>query len=471
MTRYDVSAVKSAAQGRWDAIFAALAPKLAEAQEKPGRHVPCPVHGGTDGFRLFKHYAEKGDCICNTCGARTDGFDTLRWVNGWTFAEALVQTARFLGVRPSPADNAGIPSESRRSAASESASDSQQTQRKTRPLVFEGIVLDSGMQKYGDCSAPVYTVTLMLPNGRTVACRGVELETALRAAGASRGDKVRLVKLRTEERRNSKGAYKINIWQCDMLRPARRSASVPKTEASSEGPGEAAKRRVSIERLWGIALPIRKDRTTAAPVLKYFESRGLKDARWTDESLRFVPNAIYRAEKGKKPERWPALVAAVRKADGRLVTLHRTYLTEEGKKAPVEEVKKLMALPEGETISGASIQLGKPLDRLCIAEGIETALSVQYATGLPCWCAVSANGMKTVEIPERVRTVLIFADKDKSETGGLAAEALRRRLAAEGRLAVVVQIPDAVPEGSKGLDWNDILRTKGPAAFPVRQHS
>ena len=35
-------------------------------------------------------------------------------------------------------------------------------------------------------------------------------------------------------------------------------------------------------------------------------------------------------------------------------------------------------------------------------------------------------------------------------------------------LAGIIQIADAIPEGSKGLDWNDILRTKGAAAFPVR---
>lgn len=53
MSRFDIKTVKAAAEGRWDAIFSVLAPKLAPAQERAGRHVPCPVHGGTDGFRLF----------------------------------------------------------------------------------------------------------------------------------------------------------------------------------------------------------------------------------------------------------------------------------------------------------------------------------------------------------------------------------------------------------------------------------
>ena len=114
MPRYDIHAVKAAAQGHWDAIFSALAPTLAQAQDRPGQHVPCPVHGGTDGFRLFKHYAEKGDGICNTCGARTDGFDMLCWVNGWTFVQALTEVAKYLGLKP---DNAHRPSEAPKAKA------------------------------------------------------------------------------------------------------------------------------------------------------------------------------------------------------------------------------------------------------------------------------------------------------------------------------------------------------------------
>lgn len=476
MPRYDIHAVKAAAQGHWDAIFSALAPTLAQAQDRPGQHVPCPVHGGTDGFRLFKHYAEKGDGICNTCGARTDGFDMLCWVNGWTFVQALTEVAKYLGLKP---DNAHRPSEApkAKAAAPETEHDA---------MTFSGTIVRAGMQEYKDTGRKAYAVVLMQFNGMKITCWGIELQAAVKAAGVKRGDKVALVKLRTEERVGSKGPYRVNIWRCDLLQTKTgRTASKASADAtatpetppaptaaqavSSAAPSAAdTARRSSIEKMWSIARIIGRNRADASPVLKYFESRGLKDAEWDDESLRFVPNAIYRSSKETGTERWPALVAAVRKVDGTLVTLHRTFLTEDGRKAPVEEVKKLMALPEGATINGASIQLGTPDDKLCLAEGIETALSVQYATGIPCWCAISANGMKTVEIPEGVKTVLIFADKDKSDVGSLAAEALRKRLADEGRFAVIVNIPDAIPSGAKGIDWNDVLRMKGPEAFPVR---
>ena len=58
--------IKRAAMGRWKEIFLALAPQLQTAMEKAGHHVPCPVHGGVDGFRLFPQYEIKGDGICNT---------------------------------------------------------------------------------------------------------------------------------------------------------------------------------------------------------------------------------------------------------------------------------------------------------------------------------------------------------------------------------------------------------------------
>ena len=40
--------------------------------------------------------------------------------------------------------------------------------------------------------------------------------------------------------------------------------------------------------------------------------------------------------------RFPAMVALVTAADGMPVTVHRTYLTADGRKAPVTEPKKLM---------------------------------------------------------------------------------------------------------------------------------
>lgn len=88
--RFDMDAVKRLTNGQWDRIYACLAPCLELAQQKLGHHVPCPVHGGTDGFRLRKDSVE-GHGLCNTCteGRRIDGFAVLKLVNGWSFPEAV----------------------------------------------------------------------------------------------------------------------------------------------------------------------------------------------------------------------------------------------------------------------------------------------------------------------------------------------------------------------------------------------
>ena len=94
----EIPTLKSHASGRWISILHALAPQLSQACEHLGQHVPCPVHGGTDGFRLFKDVEQTGGGICNTCGAFADGFALLEWVTGWTFPEAKDAVKHFLGI-------------------------------------------------------------------------------------------------------------------------------------------------------------------------------------------------------------------------------------------------------------------------------------------------------------------------------------------------------------------------------------
>ena len=89
---------KTHAAGRWLEILPSLAPQLSPACERPGRHVPCPEHGGVDGFRLFDDASETGGGICNTCGSFPDGLAVLRWVNGWTFPETVDAVCKHLGL-------------------------------------------------------------------------------------------------------------------------------------------------------------------------------------------------------------------------------------------------------------------------------------------------------------------------------------------------------------------------------------
>ena len=121
-----------------------------------------------------------------------------------------------------------------------------------------------------------------------------------------------------------------------------------------------------------------------------------------------------------------ALIGEVRDINGSLVTLHRTYLTETGHKAPVDSVRKLMGVPSG-SCSGAAIRLQQAGDTLVLAEGIETALALSLLLCAPAWACISAHGLETVLIPETVRHVHIGADHDKSGTGQRAARSAQAR--------------------------------------------
>lgn len=148
----------------------------------------------------------------------------------------------------------------------------------------------------------------------------------------------------------------------------------------------------------------------------------------------------------------PALLAVLKSSDGSGVSVHRTYLTEDGNKALVDPVKKMMP---GLPLNGASIHLGPVMPRMGIAEGIETALCAAQLFGLPVWAATCAGLLKTWEPPEGCREVVIFADNDAGFTGQDAAFDLAKRLCHRG-IRWEIQIPEQV-----GTDWCDVLHERG----------
>lgn len=98
--RLESDMVRDCARGQWICILGRLAPFLEAALARAGRHVPCPVHGGRDGFRVFRDVNETGGGICNTCGAFGDGFSLLMWANSWSFRAALEAVACDLRLDP-----------------------------------------------------------------------------------------------------------------------------------------------------------------------------------------------------------------------------------------------------------------------------------------------------------------------------------------------------------------------------------
>jgi hypothetical protein len=164
------------------------------------------------------------------------------------------------------------------------------------------------------------------------------------------------------------------------------------------------------------------------------------------------------------------MVAVVRGPDGKAVSLHRTWLTPDGRKAPLAQPRREVARPSYFSTHGAAIRLGMPGEVLGVAEGIETALSAQQACGFAVWSTLNATLMAQLVVPQEVRTVVIFADKDRTvngkHAGQSAASSLAQRLVSEGRDVLICIPPDSIDEGSKGIDWNDVLMRHGPQGFP-----
>jgi len=209
---------------------------------------------------------------------------------------------------------------------------------------------------------------------------------------------------------------------------------------------------------------IRATAPGASLLRNYFtKERGLENV---PDTLRLHPSMAYRHDNGKV-ENFPTILAMVYAPDGTPVTMHRTYLDPDtGKKANVSSPKKVMSLTSDVTLKGAAIRLYPATgDTLCIAEGIETAIAVHEATGLPAWSSISSTFMDGFIPPENVKRLIVFADKDRSQAGLMSARKLVENLIAKGIDASIQLPPSEIPDMQKGIDWLDELLTNGKAAF------
>ncbi len=337
-----VAELKKGAAGKWPDILQELAPELENALANAPEHVPCPRHGGENGFRLFDDYVETGGGVCNTCGFYRDGFVLLAWLKGWELRRTLAEVGRWLGAEPS--------------------------------------------------------------------------------------------------------------------RPSTRPRAVP-----TPTPKDPARARAAIESVWKQTRPI-----AGTPAERYLERRGIWRSNMSPV-LRFHEGLPYYKGRGKSAVRlgvFPALIAPVLSAAGELVSLHRTFLDEQGNKAPVPEVKKMMSACA--PLNGAAIRLFAAGTVLGLAEGIETALAARAIARIPVWSTLNRVLLEQVDLPATVRHVVIFADKDASYDGMASAETAAERLVAQGRSVEVVCPGQPIPAGEKGLDWLDVLNRFGIEGFPAR---
>ena len=121
--------------------------------------------------------------------------------------------------------------------------------------------------------------------------------------------------------------------------------------------------------------------------------------------------------------------------------------------------KKLTAGELGEGF----VRLFPPSSILCLAEGIETALSVHETEGVPVWSVISVGGYERFRtLPEGLRELRVYADNDRSFAGIAGAYELARRLKRE-HPTLVVKVFEPEREGE---DWNDVLRRREERGAP-----
>jgi Toprim domain-containing protein len=176
-------------------------------------------------------------------------------------------------------------------------------------------------------------------------------------------------------------------------------------------------------------------------------------------SIRFLP----RQRNWSDGKTYSAMIALVQRVpgDGECVqsgTLlidagaHFTFLQGGGVKGPVRKAATdACKLTLGQLRHGGVwlTPVNEIEEQLAVAEGIETALSVQQITNLPTVAALSAAGMRSLRWLPQVRRLWIAADNDEAGRG--AAEALLARALRDGLQAHI-----KLPARGKN-DFNDLL--------------
>ncbi len=162
----------------------------------------------------------------------------------------------------------------------------------------------------------------------------------------------------------------------------RRPAPVVPRMTDAEREQDEQKRIHDGKRLWLTSLPAQ-----GTLVETYLRSRGIVIA--VPGSLRFCPALDYREE--NENGEWitlgtyPAMIGCIQNARGEITGAHRTYLRHDGSgKADMPKPKKSLGVKKG-----GAIRFAKPPERLSVAEGIETALSVKQAVpDIEIWSAI-----------------------------------------------------------------------------------
>jgi len=222
---------------------------------------------------------------------------------------------------------------------------------------------------------------------------------------------------------------------------------------------------------------------------RYLERRGLRPGAHMLDNLRFVPDLPYYGFANKDTKElselgeFPALIAAIRDVNMRLIGVHRIYIDREShaKLLPPGDRARNPAKKAFGNVIGGCVWLGPVAPFVAIAEGIETALAY-WQLGYSGECTVAAavtlgnlfgkatgnvphptlpkrtvpNGVPDtnapgVRLPPEVEEILVLGDGDSEKvyTRHCVLTAVER-FTGENRKSFALFAPD-------GQDFNDVL--------------
>ncbi|MFC0403152.1 primase-helicase zinc-binding domain-containing protein [Paraburkholderia rhizosphaerae] len=220
------------------------------------------------------------------------------------------------------------------------------------------------------------------------------------------------------------------------------SAEVPKPKRKAS-PEFIAKR---LNSMWEAAKPL----ASGDLAMRYLGTRVPRLCVAPSPALR-LGMLEYRHEK-KIIGSWPGIIARYELPDGRLGTLHRTFLDR------IKPAKAAIVSHEGEILepklndmtlnplAGGAVRLMDPVNgEIGVAEGLETAYAAFMKFGVPVWYCLNRVLLRQFVVPEGlgIRVVHIFVDFDNVDPKTLKSPGvsdgveLAKRLRADGYTAII----------------------------------
>lgn len=224
-----------------------------------------------------------------------------------------------------------------------------------------------------------------------------------------------------------------------------RAITIPSKDAAIRRDNERKLKEAKLKKLaYDLWESCKHHKFENSPAEKYLIGRGITKK---EENLRFHPGIKY----GPTGEKYPAILFKVQeKIDGPLVAIHRIYLSNDGKKAKLDNPKMALA-----PIKGTGIWFGKPSSVLALTEGPENALTLLELGYRLVVSSIFGSNLHNLTIPKYVKKLIIFPDVD---TAGMKAFERAKAVYSELDIEVEGYLLDKflLPSSTKQMDLNDL---------------